>query len=266
MNPEVQALIQRALSNDIPIDAFMARMSQLGITPSEAQTILSNAAGGSPQGIDLSLSTEQQPIDQSAYNQMPQQPATVPTDGYSPQKGIMEKIRRATEISPERLKGLPSVADQPQTFGGIPAAAIGVPNELQSRPSGAQAGNMVAASMPQAQAPSPTTVPDMQDGREPVPPGQASTVQRAVQLAKTRSAAPEAQAASAQTSAAPPSDFLHTLIRGRFGDAAKGNPMDDRLTPAQEARASGGSVEAKPGKDAALHKALEIIHHLITRG
>jgi hypothetical protein len=30
-------------------------------------------------------------------------------------------------------------------------------------------------------------------------------------------------------------------------------------------RASGGSVDAKPGKDAALHKALEIIHMMLSR-
>jgi hypothetical protein len=37
----------------------------------------------------------------------------------------------------------------------------------------------------------------------------------------------------------------------------------DKARMAMEGRASGGSVNGKPDKDAALHKALEIIHHMI---
>ena len=37
----------------------------------------------------------------------------------------------------------------------------------------------------------------------------------------------------------------------------------DKARMAMEGRASGGSVNGKPEKDAALHKALEIIHHMI---
>lgn len=96
----------------------------------------------------------------------------------------------------------------------------------------------------------------------------APTVQRA--LTASRAAAPTVASGTGQTAspeAASPS-MLAQIIRGRFGEAAKEDP--NKLTAAQEARdrgmASGGSVEPKPPKDAALHKALEIIHHLIRRG
>ena len=96
------------------------------------------------------------------------------------------------------------------------------------------------------------------------------TVQRAVELAKNRNA----QSASTEmpsSQSAPSSDGLQSLLRGRFGEAGKGSAMEDRLTAAQEARdQSGGGMArggtAGGGKDAALHKALEIIHHLISRG
>lgn len=102
-------------------------------------------------------------------------------------------------------------------------------------------------------------------------PGQAqrfrpdgAAVEQAIAIAKDRA---PAMAAADTSRAAPQSDLLHTLIRGRFGDAAKGNPMDDRLTAFQEARDKSGEARASGGavggKDAALHKALEIIHHLI---
>jgi hypothetical protein len=37
----------------------------------------------------------------------------------------------------------------------------------------------------------------------------------------------------------------------------------DKARMAMEGKAGGGSVSGKPDKDAALHKALEIIHHMI---
>lgn len=99
-----------------------------------------------------------------------------------------------------------------------------------------------------------------------------SPMQKAVTAART---AGDRAVSNTQTTAAPSAEpsALAAFIRGRFGDAAKGSPFDDRLTAAQEARdkmgegrATGGSVDGKPPKDAALHKALEIIHHLISRG
>ena len=84
---------------------------------------------------------------------------------------------------------------------------------------------------------------------------------------------PQRSVSNTQTTEGP--SALASFIRGRFGEAAKGSPYDDRLTAYQEARdkqgdnksmASGGSIESKPPKDAALHKALEIIQHLLSRG
>jgi hypothetical protein len=110
---------------------------------------------------------------------------------------------------------------------------------------------------------SPYQTTEQMMAEQPNEPRVFPTIQRAVEVAKNRNA----ESAASQSQAATPSDLLHTLIRGRFGDAARGNPMDDRLTAFQEARdksgdsrASGGAVN---GKEAALHKALEIIHHLL---
>lgn len=101
-----------------------------------------------------------------------------------------------------------------------------------------------------------------------------STVQAALTAARTAapsasSIAPAEARPSAASSSSEPS-ALARIIRGRFGEAANEDP--NKLTAFQEARdraggmATGGSIEAKPPKDAALHKALEIIHHLIRRG
>lgn len=104
---------------------------------------------------------------------------------------------------------------------------------------------------------------------QPNEPRRFPTVNRALGVAGR---AASSTAGTEERPSAEPS-ALASFIRGRFGEAAKGSPFDDRLTAYQEARdkqgdnksmASGGSVESKPPKDAALHKALEIIHHLIS--
>jgi hypothetical protein len=101
-------------------------------------------------------------------------------------------------------------------------------------------------------------------------PGGGSTVQRALTASR---GSPRAEVSSTQMPAAQSADTssLASFLRGRFGEAGRGSAMEDRLTAAQEARdrmgegmASGGQVN-KPHKDAALHKALEIIHHMISR-
>lgn len=97
----------------------------------------------------------------------------------------------------------------------------------------------------------------------------APTVRRAMDVAGGGSKSPQMGTTQTSPTAAAASDVLHSLIRGRFGEAGKGSPLEDRLTAAQEARdASGGGMAkggAVGGKDQAIHKALEIIHHLISR-
>jgi len=99
---------------------------------------------------------------------------------------------------------------------------------------------------------------------------QPSAAQQAVSVAKS---IPQRSVSNTQTTEGP--SALASFIRGRFGEAAKGSPYDDRLTAFQEARdrsgdsrATGGEVNGKAplNKDAALHKALEIIQHLLSRG
>jgi hypothetical protein len=101
---------------------------------------------------------------------------------------------------------------------------------------------------------------------QPNEPRRFPEVSRALNVAGRGAAAP-----TAQTQERPSGEptGIAALLRGRFGEAGKGSPMEDRLTAAQqerdrmgEGRASGGAVN---GKDAALHKALEIIHHMISR-
>jgi hypothetical protein len=100
---------------------------------------------------------------------------------------------------------------------------------------------------------------------------QPSPMQQAVNVARNVTAPRQA---SAETRPDAEPSGVASFLRGRFGEAAKGSPMDDRLTAAQIARdmqdtgrASGGKVDGAKGgnKDAALHKALEIIHHMISQ-
>lgn len=338
MNPEVQNLIQRALAKDIPLDVFYARMGQLGIPVNDAQTILSNAAGGTPQGIDPSLSVEQQPLGEAdrvmaariaepatrpmpaaPQRAAPQRPAPMTDEQrYSGMTPAEAAVAKAQDLSSRRfwqnMRGAPEVpVDQRrpsyQTLAGLGARSQAVDPEKaaaadtalnialqRTMPQTAVAsgqttgpamgpevspemGSPFVGSPMAADAGSPyvgspySQAGDAQRFRPMYDAGQAQrfrpageTIQRAIDVART-SNAPAQQAASTQES---PS-LLAQIIRGRFGEAGKGSPMDDRLTAAQEARdrmesgmAKGGSVEVKPSKGDALHKALEIIHHLIT--
>lgn len=104
---------------------------------------------------------------------------------------------------------------------------------------------------------------------QPNEPRRFPTVARAVEMSKGRGSSPQMGTTQTSPTAAAASDVLHSLIRGRFGEAGKGSPMDDRLTAFQEARDQSGEARksggAVGGKDQAIHKALEIIHHLISR-
>lgn len=298
MNPQIQELIQRVLSNEMPIDVFYARMGQLGILPGEAQTMLSNSAGGSPQGMDESLSTQQAPLSAadaatasafrgaglgetppagtpSMSRPMTQEEIVLarPVEQRTPL--IPRMVQRAQQIAQDARRGLTTESSTPS------------PQVSYSSPSaGASAGSQVATAIPQA---APVAQPQAAtgsyyglDGSEMSPTyGQQmyqpnenrqypSTVERALSVSR---GSPRAEVSSAQMPAAQSADAsgIASFLRGRFGEAAKGSAMEDRLTAAQEARdrmgegrASGGSVDGKPQKDAALHKALEIIHHLIS--
>lgn len=104
---------------------------------------------------------------------------------------------------------------------------------------------------------------------QPNEPRRFPTVARAVEMSKGRGSSPQMATTQTSPTAAAASDVLQSLIRGRFGEAGKGSPMDDRLTAFQEARDQSGEARksggAVGGKDQAIHKALEIIHHLISR-
>ena len=160
MNPQIQELIERVIANELPIDVFYARMSQLGIMPGEAQTMLSQAAGGSPQGLDPSLaSASSQPVEPSAYDYAPPQTATFSRDTYAPRDSLMDKIRRGPlmrgiEAAQSRMEGR-----EPSTGAGNGpgpgAIGSGVPFFSQVRPStgGASAGAMIANAAPQPSVP-----------------------------------------------------------------------------------------------------------------
>lgn len=108
------------------------------------------------------------------------------------------------------------------------------------------------------------------DVYQPNEPRRFPTINRALNVAGRAASS----TAGTEERPTPEPSALASIMRGRFGEAGKGSPMDDRLTAFQEARdrmegasgrATGGAVDAKGGgKDAALHKALEIIHHLIS--
>lgn len=291
MNPQVLDLIQRVMDNDISMDVFYARMSQLGITTNEAQTMLSAAAGGSPQALDPALDADRsQPLSQSdiasaeAYRSArPEQ--TVPPGTPQPSRPMTQEeiallrpveerqpllprvfgqmgqdVRRALTQEPSTMPQSRPVYGSPQGSTGGASAGQQIAQQPQAQPTGSYYGQ---DDFPIGSAYEPT--PYQRTG----PLADRATVQRAIDVAKTRSAAPAAASEVASTQETPMG--FAQLLRGRFGEAGKGNVLEDRLTAAQEARdaagsgmARGGTVEGKAGKDAALHKALEIIHHLIS--
>lgn len=265
-------------------------MGQLGYTVNEAQTAASRAVA-QPQTLDPSLSTDFGSLSQSDRAAVEQYQSARPEQGAPP--GLPQHSRPLTQEEIELLR--PREEREPilpRIFGQIgrdvrrsltqEPSTPAQPSPFYSSPTpspGASAGQQIAQSQqatppaPQNQQPTTGFNPAMAgprpgiDDPNAMTPATAPAVQRAIEVAKSRSAPQMASTQTAPETAAPQSDFIHSLIRGRFGDAAKGNPMDDRLTALQEARdksgearASGGSVG---GKDAALHKALEIIHHLI---
>ena len=250
MNPEIQKLIAAYRGGQIGPDVFLKQMSAMGFDQAAATKLLiddevaqKNAPSSSPQGFSTNL---------------PGPGQTAPMQQSQPQAQVQPQVRTesGTMVTPGYSLGPRFQLKDPEGQT-IPPAPYQVSRFEES-------GSPYVGS-PYSQA------GDAQRFRPQYDPGQAQrfrpegeTVQNAISLAK-RTASP--QMASAQTPDSGPSDLLHTLIRGRFGDAARGNPMDDRLTAFQEARdksgdsrASGGAVN---GKEAALHKALEIIHHLI---
>lgn len=313
-----QDLVRRAINGEITMDQYYSQMMSLGMPQAEAQTMLSNAAGGTQQGMDQSLTPEMQPLSQADAQRAQQNLQIDALSGQAPEAGYprfqrpmtQEEIELARPVEQRQpilprvfnqmgrdirslVAGEPSATAQPQTSYASPQVAsptaqdvVDRAREITTTPDQTAAPITAPQAAPQATTPTaPTTGfnPAMAGPRPGYDDPNAMTpaIEQAIAIAKTQAqprpvASGQSQTASGQQTAAPDTSaaatpsMLAQIIRGRFGEAAKGNPMDDRLTAAQEARdrmesgmAKGGAVGG--GKDAAIHKALEIIHHLIAR-
>jgi hypothetical protein len=242
MNPEAKALIAAYKSGQLPVDRFLQGMNRLGYSDSAATSALVDYEVETQRAARAQGATQTEPS--ATPTQTPPAATPTPTAGVTPQYDIQPGYHspRAEEgpvpgfYAPQRIEEdratRARLSDLPSDFGS-PTGSMAYPSQLPA--------NL-----------------------------QPSTVQQAVNVAKS---IPQREASNTQTTGGGPS-ALAALIRGRFGEAAQGNAMDDRLTAFQEARdrsgearASGGEVSAKApnNRDAALHKALEIIQHLLTR-
>lgn len=241
MNPEILALVNAYRSGQIGPDIFLQRMSAMGFDQAAATKFLVDAevAQRNPPPASAAAPTAQaapQPAPQATppaptVTPAPSQPTRQNYTGSTPyyQQDTIPVGPASNAVRPyiESRSDRARISDLPTDFGS-PAGTMAYP------------GNLDKSAYP------------------------TPTIERAVRVARDLSSGQTA-AGEGRPSEAP--SALAALIRGRFGEAAKGNPMDDRLTAFQEARdksgdsrASGGAVG---GRDAALHKALEIIHHLI---
>lgn len=280
MNPNVQDLIAKALSGAISLPDFYSAMAQMGVRQGEAETLLSNSQA-QPQGVDPALGQYSSTPVSGAENMIPPMTATAPVPEPQ-QQSIMDKMRaspaaRAISAARERL--------MPNTGGGEAGGLIG----------SAQAANVPAPAPQRMQVPrevpTPMPVVDAMDygSREGMRPGPGmntiSAAQQAINAARQTVARPQTQQAAVQAPAQAtvqqrdgggeqqqgPS-ALTRLIRGDFSEGA-----DQRVAQAMQrqreesgvepGKAEGGATTGKAtsGKDAALHKALEIIHMMLSR-
>ncbi len=242
MNPDVALLVFQFKRGAITPQQFSAEMRQMNYSVPQIMQIIADVNNPRIREPSIPAPDGTPPVVPASQ---PTSAATpTPTAGVTPQYDIQPGYHspRAEEgpvpgfYAPQRLEEdratRARLSDLPSDFGS-PTGSMAYPSQLPA--------NL-----------------------------QPSTVQQAINVAKS---IPQREASNTQTTGGGPS-ALAALIRGRFGDAAQGNPMDDRLTAFQEARdrsgearASGGEVSAKApnNRDAALHKALEIIQHLLTR-
>lgn len=240
MNPQIIELITAYRSGEIPANVFLQRMNTMGLDASAATKMM----------IDYDVGVKQGMIEPPRQPQVRTESGTMVTPGYS--------VEPRFQLKDPEGQTTPTAPYQVQQFAESGSPYMGSPYD--------QAGN-AQRFRPQydpGQAQRFRPMPELGQEQRFNPDGRA--VQEAIALAKQRSAANVA-AGEGAPQRAPQSDALQSLIRGRFGEAAKGAPMEDRLTAAQEARDRSGDSRASGGavnnKEAALHKALEIIHHLI---
>lgn len=243
MDPKIRELVVGYRTGRIPVDVFLKEMQALGHDTASATKFLVD------QEVEASRPASAQPT--PAPSQSPASPPSAPTPVPTPAPASVPRPRypdasAAPYYGMDNMPvGTASNMPMPMQEDRLSRARLSdLPSDF-----GSPAGSMAyPSSLPPSLTP--------------------STVQRAIDVAKTRQPAPQV---AAQTADEP--SMLATLIRGRFGEAGKGSPFDDRLTAAQEARdrmgesrATGGEVAGKSGnsRDAALHKALEIIHYMLT--
>lgn len=238
MDPQVVALIAAYKSGAIPANVFLQRMSTMGI----------DASGATKLMIDYDVGLKQGTIEPPRSPQVRTESGTMVTPGYSvePRFALKDPERQTEPVAPYQVQRF---EESGSPYIGSPYGQAG--DAQRFRPQYDQGQAQRFRPMPE------------QGQEQRFPPD--GPVQRAIALAKQN--APQMAASQTAPQTAPQSDALHSLIRGRFGEAAKGSPMEDRLTAAQEARDRSGDSRASGGavnnKEAALHKALEIIHHLI---
>lgn len=235
MNSDVALLVFQYKRGAITADQFSNEMRQMNYSLPQIMQIIADVNNPrvrepnipSPDGTGP-VATSTQPRPQPASASTQGQGSSVPYYGMDDMP-VGSASNMPVQMQEDRLSRA-RLSDLPSDFGS-PAGSMAYPSSLP-----------------------PSLTP--------------STVQRAIDVAKTRQPAPQT---ASQTASEP--SALASLIRGRFGEAGKGSPFEDRLTAAQEARdrmgesrASGGEVAGKSGnsRDAALHKALEIIHYMLT--
>lgn len=234
MNPEAIALITAYKSGQLPVDRFLLGMNRLGFSDQAATAAL----------VDFEVQQTQARRQQEATGTTaaPAAPSATPPASTPPQAPSAPYY------------GSDDIPVGSATNPVAPTAAPDQPYYHSERAENSYYGRR-----------QPDVPGDAQRFR-PMP----DAAQQAVSVAKS---IPQREVSSTQTTEGP--SALASFIRGRFGEAAKGSPYDDRLTAFQEARdrsgdsrATGGEVNGKAplNKDAALHKALEIIQHLLSRG
>lgn len=282
MNPNVQDLIAKALSGAISLPDFYSAMSQMGLRQGEAETLLSNAQPQA-QGIDPSLGQYAAGPVSGAQDMVPPMTATAPVQQQR-EMSILDKMRvspaaRAISAARERI--------MPNTGGGMAGGLMG----------SAQAAPAPEASPQRMQVPrdvpAPMPVADQMDygSREGMRPGPGmntiSAAQQAINAARQTPVRPQQQQAPMQAPVPQrrvdvlgdsggeqqqgPS-ALSRFIRGDFSEGADQRVMQAMQRQREESgvepgKAEGGAATGKAtsGKDAALHKALEIIHMMLSR-
>lgn len=236
MNPEVIALIAAYKAGQLPVDRFLSSMQQFGYgTEAATKALIDYEVQQTQARRQQEGGTSATPAPSAAPSATPTPtpaPREVPLTMAGPAPGIDDPNALTPAMRGPLLEDRATrarLSDLPSDFGS-PTGSMAYPSQLPS--------NL-----------------------------QPAAVRQAVSVARS---IPQREVSNTQTTEGP--SALASFIRGRFGDAAQGSPFNDRLTAFQEARdrmgdsrASGGSVDAKPPKDAALHKALEIIHYMLAK-